>query len=446
MKWGVKWKTGLKKVGFFVIAAWWCVTPAMAWSEAELRLYDLVEDVGSVNFYDFLEVPSLADSSEIRKAFRKKSLILHPDRSVEVDAAKKFRHLVDIADVLKDADLRALYDSILENGLPSWKQPVYYYRVGTKLSSTQIAVFLVVLVCLADIILQWTSTLEKQYYAREVEKLKKKKVKVGVGVSTPEILVLEKPSLSRLFLVKVIKLVILSIYNAPSTYHDYTLRQARLKKLAEEVFKEEQAEREQWEKEEAERRDRPKKVKSSFTESMPVWTPDSEINKTEVPDSQIEAKALKTGPWSDEDISELARAAKRFPGGSVDRWERIAAELQRGIVDVIRQARVQSNTLVKRPFPSMDPSIAETPLEPDLETSSAPENLPVEKRKEKTVGWSSAQQKQLEDALRKFPNTIAGEDRWDRIGESVEGKTKADCKARVKEIVNASKLKFMEKK
>ena len=54
--------------------------------------------------------------------------------------------------------------------------------------------------------------------------------------------------------------------------------------------------------------------------------------------------------------------------------------------------------------------------------------------------WSSSQQKALELALQQFPASL-GSERWERIAESVSGKTKAECIKRFKEIVAALKVK-----
>ena len=52
---------------------------AAAFEEEELEVYDVVEDVNS-NFYDFLELKADCSSADIRKAYRRLSLSLHPDK------------------------------------------------------------------------------------------------------------------------------------------------------------------------------------------------------------------------------------------------------------------------------------------------------------------------------------------------------------------------------
>ena len=54
-------------------------------------------------------------------------------------------------------------------------------------------------------------------------------------------------------------------------------------------------------------------------------------------------------------------------------------------------------------------------------------------------GWSSAQQKQMEEGMKKFPASIPAKERWTKIAELVDDKTPKECFERFKEIV--AKLK-----
>lgn len=67
--------------------------------------------VKDTEFYDMLEVSPSASDGEIRKAYRKKALRLHPDRNPGDDeAAKKFQALSNAYQVLSDEKKRANYD------------------------------------------------------------------------------------------------------------------------------------------------------------------------------------------------------------------------------------------------------------------------------------------------------------------------------------------------
>ncbi len=62
--------------------------PVAAFDEAELDVFDLVEEVNTlgVNFYEYLEVANDATTAQIKKAYRGLSLKLHPDKNDADDA------------------------------------------------------------------------------------------------------------------------------------------------------------------------------------------------------------------------------------------------------------------------------------------------------------------------------------------------------------------------
>ena len=91
-----------------------CLQTVFCWSQEELDLFDLVEDIGE-NFYDILQVPQVrrnqpsldgsllldiyiyiyyitqdASPAVIRKAYRRLSLQYHPDKSDKPNAAETF--------------------------------------------------------------------------------------------------------------------------------------------------------------------------------------------------------------------------------------------------------------------------------------------------------------------------------------------------------------------
>lgn len=62
-------------------------------------------------FYELLGVPKDASVAEIKRAFRRKALAVHPDRNTSPDAHTAFQELRRVHDVLVDPDTRALYDN-----------------------------------------------------------------------------------------------------------------------------------------------------------------------------------------------------------------------------------------------------------------------------------------------------------------------------------------------
>ncbi len=63
------------------------------------------------DYYEQLSISKGASAAEIKKAFRKKAMELHPDRNKDDDTAEaKFKDVNEAYDVLKDADKKAAYD------------------------------------------------------------------------------------------------------------------------------------------------------------------------------------------------------------------------------------------------------------------------------------------------------------------------------------------------
>lgn len=79
------------------------------------------------DYYDQLGISKGASAAEIKKAFRKKAMELHPDRNKDDTTAEaKFKDVNEAYDVLKDADKKAAYDryghAAFENGMGGSRQ------------------------------------------------------------------------------------------------------------------------------------------------------------------------------------------------------------------------------------------------------------------------------------------------------------------------------------
>lgn len=67
--------------------------------------------VVDTTYYDLLNIETSATSLEIKKAYRKAAIKLHPDKNPnDPDAAAKFQEVGEAYQVLSDETLRAKYD------------------------------------------------------------------------------------------------------------------------------------------------------------------------------------------------------------------------------------------------------------------------------------------------------------------------------------------------
>lgn len=78
--------------------------------------------VGAADFYKLLGLSRDATHKEIKKAYRQKSLELHPDKNKEEGAAEKFAEVARAYEVLSDEDKKEIYDRHGEEGLKQHEQ------------------------------------------------------------------------------------------------------------------------------------------------------------------------------------------------------------------------------------------------------------------------------------------------------------------------------------
>lgn len=78
-------------------------------------------------FYELLGVASTADSREIRKAFKKLAITMHPDKNPDdPEAQEKFLKLKQAYEILKDQETRKQYDLHGEKGVKDGKSSKDY--------------------------------------------------------------------------------------------------------------------------------------------------------------------------------------------------------------------------------------------------------------------------------------------------------------------------------
>eukprot|EP00759_Apiculatamorpha_spiralis_P032948 PhF_6_TR34206/c0_g1_i3/m.50140/K09522/DNAJC2; DnaJ homolog subfamily C member 2 len=120
----------------------------------------------------------------------------------------------------------------------------------------------------------------------------------------------------------------------------------------------------------------------------------------------------EAGDWNEEHLTLLQKAIAKYPGGTVDRWAKMSAFM--GNTHTEKQVLLKTRELDQ----------CWNVLKSATTTNGGVEShLPD--------AWSAKQQKQLEDALRALKE-YKEKDKWDKIAEAVEGKSKSECVARYK--------------
>jgi len=138
---------------------------------------------------------------------------------------------------------------------------------------------------------------------------------------------------------------------------------------------------------------------------------------------------ISGGLWTDEDLKELTRLIKKYPGGTVDRWEIIAEAMNRNISEVTLMAYRLKDNVYQAPgdteklMESINKEITKK-----LKTKSSKVDINL------VESWTQEQQKQLELAIQKYPKH-GSEDRWLKIAKCVTGKSKEECQTRFKYLV-----------
>lgn len=131
-------------------------------------------------------------------------------------------------------------------------------------------------------------------------------------------------------------------------------------------------------------------------------------------------------------MAELTRLAKKYPNGTLSRWEVIAEHMNRSVQEVtFMAARLKEPG--QRPTDSVAEAIVQEANKKAKKVVTDDKPLPTE-----VVTWSQEQQKLLETAIVKYPKTTVG-DRWQKIANTVPGKTKEECLARYKYLVQKVK-------
>ncbi|XP_047988633.1 uncharacterized protein F54F2.9 [Leguminivora glycinivorella] len=401
---------------------------AAAWDDDDLEVFDVVEEVNQ-NFYELLGVTQEATPSEIKSAFKKLTLKLHPDKNDAPDADVQFRNLVSVHNILKDPGKREKYNEVLKNGLPNWRSAVYYYRHVRKMGLAEGSIILFVIITFGQYAVGWAAYAEKRFTAEQIlnSRGKKHSKKSGFDTGLAEILdQLPKPSIKDTLPFQIPRLIWWSIVGIPRGIMELRRQMKEREEEAKRQKKREaeekaRAEREAAAMEEAKAKGARKRRGFVPPERECLLDPVAAEDDTPVPVPVKPAPVITGGLWTDDDLAELIRLVKKHPGGSAERWERIAEAMCRSVPEVTHMAAKLKDNCYKIPGQEPEP----VPVE-------VPKKVKTRKTEEVSSGnWSQQQQKALEAALAKHPKGGAG-DRWQKIAAAVPGKTKEECMQRCK--------------
>ena len=134
-------------------------------------------------------------------------------------------------------------------------------------------------------------------------------------------------------------------------------------------------------------------------------------------EAKVSVSVAKTDDWSPEEMSSLAKACEKYPGGTSGRWKSVAK--------FVGTRSMKEVTAKAKDLASMQGA--------NKTAEKAPVQNPLE--------WNVEQQKQLEEGMRQFTASMPVKERWLKISELVDGKEPKQCFERFKEIVSKIKTK-----
>lgn len=308
-----------------------------SWDSDELELFDLVDEV-SANFYSVVGVPQTSDARTIRQAFKNLSLKLHPDKNDAPDADIKFRQLVAVYEILRDPVKRKKYDEVLENGLPDWRHPVYYYRRVRKMGLFEMLIILFIIITIGQYIVSWAAYLEKEFTVKELvtaekKRLLKKQKKGKLDGDMPDMNIeIPKPSILNTLPFQIPRFCWLVLTFIPVILKLIIKYYCERKHLEENYTPEKKEESEPDTCYKGPRRRRniniPKFEGQYSTENGSLV-----IEENQEADD-FSRKPIYGGFWTDDDLLDLIKFVNKYPPGCSNRWEKISDSMGRSIAEV----------------------------------------------------------------------------------------------------------------
>lgn len=309
------------------------------------------------------------------------------------------------------------------------------------MSLTEGAAIIFGIITVGQYLIAWASYIEKKYTAEQIfgNKIKKMQKKHKMNVGIENILnEIPRPSVKNTLPFQIPIGLYSLVVHGPGNLKAYLKEASERRKREREQREKEREEEERQQKLEEERarekenrqlrrRKQAEKLPQKTAEELAAYTVSAV--KDGVTETTERTRPVTSGLWTDDDLTELVRLVKKYPGGTTNRWEVIGEMMNRSVYEVTHMAAKLKESSYKVPG-------SESPAEQILETKKVKtkkESGPVSEGV-----WTQAQQQSLESAIIKYPKTVAF-DRWQKIADSVPGKTKEECLTRYKYLVELVK-------
>merc|ERR1712137_855137 len=181
--------------------------------------------------------------------------------------------------------------------------------------------------------------------------------------------------------------------------------------------------------------------------AQPEGPEESEPEKESEPEEESEPDKepeKKDNAWTTEEITLLTKGLTKYPAGTRNRYQ-LVAELvgTRTVKEIIEQTKIgasetaQEQTITKKDaFERFKETKKEAKVVKEVAPTIVAPVVPVEEVKSvsnEPEEWSPEEQKLLEAAMKKF--TAKEGDRWNKIAGELPGRSKQDCIARYKYLV-----------
>mmetsp|Transcript_5797 Transcript_5797/g.14476 ORF Transcript_5797/g.14476 Transcript_5797/m.14476 type:complete len:635 (+) Transcript_5797:72-1976(+) len=144
--------------------------------------------------------------------------------------------------------------------------------------------------------------------------------------------------------------------------------------------------------------------------------------------------AKKRLVFSKEEMTALAKGAKKFPPGGANRWDQISNYIN----NVCRPENPRTKEECIEIFNRINKSAKSLQNSGRAGTAVVTSNSTKDNN---SSGWTPEQDQQLQKGLSTYPPSMEKNERWSSIASGVTGKSKKECVVRFKEIRNALKAK-----